>query len=149
MHAIDIASASGAITKARLTATPENFNQIPEVIKILDNFGRDNIRLVIRPVVSSGRALNNKLIPSDKFKDFEKFKKYAKVIKVETTDNEGKCGCGIDTIGIDPLGNIYPCTYFVHDPKYKMGDINNFNGLKEEKEFMKYNGICYARHLRK
>ena len=151
MKAIDLCSASGRLTKVRMTVTAQNFEQVPIMIRNLDKFKRNNIILVMRPVVVSGRAIKNKLqfgnIP---FSDLDKFKDLPQNIQIETTDNIGKCGCGIDTIAIDPKGDIYPCCYLVFNPKYKMGDMfNDFKNLQEHKEFVNFGGSCYARHIRK
>ena len=146
MKAIGIASESGALTKVRMTVTEENFQQIPEVISSLDAYGRENILLVMRPVVTRGRALANGLkFGGADFSELDGFG--ARHISVETTDNKGKCGCGVDTVAVDPKGDIYPCTYFASNPKYLMGNITGqFRGLSEHAEFAGFRGTCYARH---
>jgi MoaA/NifB/PqqE/SkfB family radical SAM enzyme len=150
MNAIDMASASGAKTKVRLTATDENFDQIPEIIEELDKYNRPNIQLVIRPIVPVGRAEENGLAMKTSFSEFEGLNGLAKVISVETTDNMGKCGCGVDTVAVNPNGEIFPCTYFVDRPKYKMGTIGgDLSKLIESEEFKNYDGTCYARHMEK
>lgn len=53
----------------------------------------------------------------------------------------------MNTVAIDPKGDIYPCTYVVHQKKYKMGNIENFEELVENEEFKSYKGSCYARTL--
>jgi uncharacterized protein len=150
LKAIDTASGFGAKTKVRLTATNENFNEIPALIDVLDGFGRENICLVMRPVLPAGRAQANGLSVNVPFSEFNKFADNAKFIEVETTDNMGKCGCGSSTIAVDPYGGIYPCTYFVSDEKYCMGNIEgDLNSMNELKEFVEFKGVCYARHLNK
>ncbi|MBI4447804.1 radical SAM protein [Candidatus Woesearchaeota archaeon] len=151
IKAIDMCSASGRLTKARITITQDNYGQLPEVIKLLDEYKRDNIKLVMRPVIDSGRAkINGIKTASPTFNGLEKFEKLAQTIKVETTDNIGKCGCGIDTISIDPTGDIYPCCYSVYNPQHKMGNIfMDFQKLKENPDFSNFRGNCYARHIKK
>jgi len=151
MNAIDICSKLGRTTKARMTVTNENLVQIPEVIKILDCCQRDNIRLVMRPVIDLGRAKRNELKFGDKpFGELDWYADEAEVIHVETTDNSGKCGCGLDTIAIDPKGDIYPCTYFTFDERYQMGNFfRGFREMGEHKEFQNFRGGCYARQRAK
>src|SRR3989339_242074 len=78
MRAIDVASKSGALTKARLTAMNDNFSDIPKVISALDAFGRKNIRLVIRPALCAGRAKKNDLRFDAGFGEFERLGNHAK-----------------------------------------------------------------------
>lgn len=148
IEAVNIASRTGAKTKVRLTVTDGNLSQLRSVIKKLDSFNRDNIELIIRPVISSGRAKNNNLTFSSDFLKLDKLNKFAKKIKVITTDNSGKCGCGVDTVAIDPAGDIYPCTYLVHNLLYKMGSIKKPEQLKENLEFKNFKQGCYARYLK-
>lgn len=150
-RAIGLASNSGRLTKVRMTVTEGNFGQVPEIINELDGYQKGNISLVMRPVIYSGRAKKNELMFGKKsYKDLDEFAKKAKFVKVETTDNLSKCGCGMDTIAIDPRGDIYPCCYMVFNPNYKMGNmIDNFKSLNEHSEFAKFGGICYARSLKK
>ncbi|MDO8507346.1 MAG: radical SAM protein [bacterium] len=146
MDAIKLVAGKGFVTKVRLTATNENVKQIPKVIEALSSLGNENIRLVIRPVVAKGRAKANDLKLDIDYKELESLKELSEVIIVETTDNEGKCGCGTDTIAIDPFGGIYPCTYFVFDENYKMGNIWDLpSKLTENEEFAGFKGACYAR----
>jgi len=147
IQAIKIASASGAVTKARFTATNGNLSTLPTVIRILDDLGDPSIKLVIRPILSKGRGLDNELTVDKDFEYFDQFADMAEMIEVETTDNTGKCGCGVDTVAIDPLGDIYPCTYFTRNPEYKMGHLKDFSDMTEHKDFKKFNGACYARSL--
>ena len=150
LRAIKIASTLGVLVKVRLTATDQNFEQITGVINVLDSLESPNIRLVIRPVLSAGRALKNDLKITHDLSEFDKFNYLSNAIKVETTDNSGKCGCGVDTITIDPFGDIYPCTYFVNMKEYRMGNIyQGFETLSENEEFKQFKGGCYARDLRK
>ena len=151
IKAIDLASASGRPTKVRLTVTSENYEQIPEVIERLDEYQRENIHLVMRPIIISGRAKDNHLnFGNINFSDLDKLAENTRFIHVETTDNQGKCGCGIDTIAINPIGEIYPCCYMVFTPEYKMGNMfDNYEGLKEHPSFVNFGGDCYARSLRK
>lgn len=132
--------------KVRLTATNENLKDIPKLINLLDSYNSSNISLVIRPVVSAGRAKENNLSFQ---KDYSILDEYDSTnIKIYTTDNEGKCGCGINTVAIDPVGNIYPCNYTVGNSKYLMGNIYDLNlSLYENEEFSNFTGKCYARHL--
>ncbi len=148
IKAIKLASSMGLKVKVRLTATTENVNRISEVIKILDELKNKNIKLVIRPILSVGRAKENNLGININYGELDKLKTEAKYIEVETTDNEGKCGCGIDTVAIDPQGDIYPCTYFVYKSEYKMGNITKIRNLNEQSEFKNFNGTCFARHAK-
>lgn len=147
LKAIDLCSSSGRTTKARMTVEKGNFYQVPEVINALDSLGRGNIRLVMRPVVVFGRAARNNLSFGEApFESLESFRDLAQNIEVETTDNKGKCGCGQDTIAIDPKGDIYPCTYFVFRPEYRMGSFfGDFKEMAEHEEFVNAEGGCYAR----
>lgn len=88
IKAIRLASSSGARTKVRLTATDDNFDQIPTVIRELEHLKTSNIELVIRPVVSSGRAKTNNLVFTHNFEELDEFAKNS-VLKIETTDNVG------------------------------------------------------------
>lgn len=146
-QAIELAAMYSDRVKARFTATQRNFDDIVGVIDLLDALDRPNIELIIRPVLKTGRALTNSLdidIPLDRYEDF---KHYAKKIKVETTDTAGKCGCGVDTLAIDPIGYIYPCTYFVYNKELRLGSIYEDVGkLNTVKQFEEYTGSCYARH---
>jgi MoaA/NifB/PqqE/SkfB family radical SAM enzyme len=146
-NAIDICSASGRTTKARMTVTSENADQIPKIIQLLDIYQRDNIHLVMRPVIELGRAKDNDLKFGERsFRDLDSYAELAEFTTVETTDNSGKCGCGIDTIAIDPKGDIYPCTYFTFDDRYRMGNFfSGFREMGEHKEFQNFGGGCYAR----
>ena len=148
INAIDLASSSGRLTKVRMTVTPENQSQIEEVAKFLDSYKRDNIRLVMRPIIASGRAKVNNLGFGPEFSGkLDSFDYNLNHVKIETTDNLGKCGCGIDTIALDPKGDIYPCCYMVFTPKFKIGNLlDDFENLRQHEEFVNFKGTCYARH---
>jgi len=148
MAAIGMAIYKKIPVKVRLTATDDNIRQIPELIKKLDAFGKKNITLVVRPVLPVGRAKENDLKMNIDYRKLDMFKKIANYIKVETTDTKGKCGCGINTVAIDPLGDIYPCTYFVFDNSRKIGNIAQRDPLREQMEFKKFKGMCFARGIK-
>lgn len=142
IKAIDLTSGLGKFTKARMTVTRENINQIPEIIKLLDSFGRDNISLVMRTALSAGRARDNRLgLGSDMIKKLQKFSSLAKIIKVSVTE---RCGYCLDSITVDPAGNVFPCCYFVFTDEYNMGKMSNPEALKTNKNFMNYKGKCFA-----
>lgn len=131
--------------KVRFTATDENFEDLPKLIKFLDTFQNENIELIIRPIVSSGRANDNNLVFSKDYSAFNSLN--SKIIKISTTDNNGKCGCGVNTVAISDQGNIYPCNYTVGNDQYLMGSIYDDVPLFEDEEFKNFKGNCYARHL--
>jgi len=148
MRAIDLCSASGRLTKVRMTVTPQNEDKIAEVLKELDNLGRDNIKLVMRPIITAGRARVNGIRFGENFSGEVKYGGIAKHVGIETTDNLGKCGCGVDTIAIDPKGDIYPCCYMVFTPRFLMGNmLDGFESIGQQQEFANYEGTCYARHM--
>jgi MoaA/NifB/PqqE/SkfB family radical SAM enzyme len=150
ISAIDTASLYGAFTKVRLTATDDNFDQIPSLINLLDSYKRGNIQLVIRPVISNGRAQKNKLNFQKDFESVSKLSKLAENINVEVPDNAGQCGCGVNTIAINPKGEIFPCTYFTSKPEFKMGDMTgDLDSLSEHPKFQSFGGVCFARSIRK
>lgn len=149
LAAIKLTAGLGLTTKVRLTATDDNMAQLEGVVETLDALNSTSIKLVIRPVVSRGRAKSNQLQVSTNFADLESLASLPNNITVETTDNQGKCGCGVDTVAIDPQGGIFPCTYFVFDEKYRMGQLQDDpSKLGEQSEFAAYTGGCYARHLK-
>ena len=41
------------------------------------------------------------------------------------------CGAGINTLGVSPSGDVYPCETFIGNDYWKLGDI--FNGINEHK----------------
>ena len=142
MNAIKLCSESGRITKARMSVMPGNYNQIPEVIKTLDSFQRDNIQLVLRAALDAGRAHTNKLsFGSDYVQKLRQFIPLAKSIKVSVTD---RCGYCLDSLTIDPKGDIYPCCYFVFNPEYKMGHMSDPKNLQTQPDFVNYTGKCFA-----
>jgi sulfatase maturation enzyme AslB (radical SAM superfamily) len=148
MAAIATASASGRLTKVRMTVSDGNVNTISTLIKHLDALDRSNITLVMRPAVPSGRALENHIGLSDAYAygALDAFKNEARVITVQTTDNMGKCGCGVDTVAIDPMGTLFPCTYFIFKPDYVMGRFGKIDlDLRRDVRFENYHGTCYAR----
>ena len=145
IRGIKIISSKRIRLKVRFTATDENFEDLPEIIKLLDSFQNENIELVIRPVVSSGRANNNNLLFSKDYSIFNSLN--SKIIKISTTDNSGKCGCGVNTVAINDQGNIYPCNYTIGNDYYLMGSIYDDVSLFEDEEFKNFKGNCYARHL--
>ncbi|MDO8517457.1 MAG: radical SAM/SPASM domain-containing protein [Nanoarchaeota archaeon] len=142
IKAIDLTSSLGRLTKARMTVTFENYKQIPKLIETLDKFERNNIKLVMRTALNTGRALKNKLsFGSDMIEPLQIYKEMAKNIGVSITD---RCGYCLDSISVDPVGDIYPCCYFVFNPEYKMGNISNPIGLEENPDFANYTGKCFA-----
>lgn len=146
IRGIKIISDRNIRLKVRFTATDKNFEDLPKLIELLDNFENKNIELVIRPIVSCGRANDNNLEFSKEYSVFNRLN--SKNIKISTTDNSGKCGCGVDTVAIDAEGNIYPCNYTIGNDHYLMGSIyDNDTLLYENKEFKEFSGNCYARHL--
>ena len=145
IRGIKIISSKKIRLKVRFTATDENFEDLPEIIKLLDSFQNENIELVIRPVVSCGRANNNNLLFSKDYSIFNSLN--SKIIKISTTDNSGKCGCGVNTVAINDQGNIYPCNYTIGNDYYLMGSIYDDVSLFEDEEFKNFKGNCYARHL--
>ena len=150
IKAIDLCSQTDRLVKVRMTVTPFNQNQIPEVINLLDGYKKENIHLVMRPVIDSGRAKDNDLSFGNDFSGkLPSYDHLAKYIRVETTYNQDKCGCGRDTVAINPQGEIFPCCYMVFNPKYKMGNITeNYKELQQNSEFTNFKGTCYARYLR-
>lgn len=146
INGINILSKYNVRTKIRFTATNENYQELPELINLLESMNNPNIELVIRPVVHTGRAKTNNLKFEHDYKLLDTFK--SDKIKISTTDNEGKCGCGVNTVAIDNYGDIYPCNYTVGNPNYYMGNLekNNYD-LEENEEFKNFTGKCYARHL--
>lgn len=145
IRGIKIISDKNIRLKIRFTATDQNFKDLPELINLLDSFQNENIELVIRPVVSSGRANDNNLVFLKDYKIFNSLN--AKIIKISTTDNSGKCGCGVNTVAINEQGNIYPCNYTIGNNQYLMGNIYDNDSLLENEEFKNFKGNCYARHL--
>lgn len=131
--------------KVRFTATDENFKDLGELIKLLESFNNENIELVIRPVVSTGRASTNNLSFQKDYSILNNL--HSNIIKISTTDNSGKCGCGVNTVAINDQGNIYPCNYTVGNNRYLMGSIYDEISLFENEEFKNFKGNCYARHL--
>lgn len=146
IRGINILSKYNVRTKIRFTATNENYQELPELISLLEGMSNPNIELVIRPVVHTGRAHINNLKFDQDYKILDTFK--SDKIKISTTDNEGKCGCGVNTVAIDNHGDIYPCNYTVGNHHYYMGNLEKCNyDLEENEEFKNFNGKCYARHL--
>jgi radical SAM protein with 4Fe4S-binding SPASM domain len=142
IKAIDLTSGLGRETKARMTVTPENYWCIPKVIETLDNLGRKNIKLVMRAALNVGRARDNSLSFRDDLVDeLKKFKSLAKNISVSITD---RCGYCLDSIAVDPVGDIFPCCYFVFNPEYKMGNISDPNKLITHSDFTNFKGKCFA-----
>ena len=148
MEGIKIISKHNIRLKVRFTATDDNYKDLEGLIKLLEGFNNPNIELVIRPVVVIGRAKDNGLIFTQDFKVLNNLK--SDKIKISTTDNSGKCGCGVNTVAIDSKGEIYPCNYTIGDENYLMGSLYDENvELFEQDDFKKYKGNCYARTLRK
>jgi sulfatase maturation enzyme AslB (radical SAM superfamily) len=148
IKAIELCAKTNRLVKVRMTVTPQNQEQVLGVIKTLEDYKSSNINLVMRPVISSGRAKTNGLSFGEDFNGLPSYTGLTDFIKVETTDNNGKCGCGFNTIAIDPLGEIFPCCYMVFKPEYKMGNfLDNFENLSQNQEFAKFSGTCYARHM--
>lgn len=145
MKGIKIISDRKIRLKVRFTATDENYEELPELISLLESFGNGNIELVIRPVVVTGRAKDNNLAFTKDYRIFNEL--HSDIIKISTTDNSGKCGCGVNTVAIDDLGDIYPCNYTVGNSHYLMGNIHDNTHLFEDEEFSSFKGNCYARHL--
>ncbi len=146
MGAISIILKENAKLKVRLTATDENFKDIQPLIDLLDTYDSENIDLVIRPVVNIGRAKENRLSFSRNYTILDGFK--SKKIRICTIDNEGKCGCGVNTVAIDPKGDIFPCNYTIGKQKFSMGNIFTEDvDIYENGEFKNFNGTCYARHM--
>ncbi len=148
INAIELSSQTGRKVKVRMTVMPDNLSQIPDVIKKLDSYQKENISLVMRPVIGSGRAKENGLGFNEDFsKKISINEGQSKYVKVETTDNRGKCGCGADTLAINPLGEIFPCCYMVFNPEYRMGNfLENFQNIQRNADFENFTGTCYARH---
>lgn len=42
-----------------------------------------------------------------------------------TENSASPCGAGIDTLGVTPSGDLYPCETFIGNQYWKLGDINN------------------------
>lgn len=145
IRGIKIISDKGIHLKVRFTATDENYQDLPELIELLESMGNSNIELVIRPVVSSGRAKDNNLVFSQDYKVLNNL--HSDIIKISTTDNSGKCGCGVNTVAISDKGGIYPCNYTVGNDNYLMGNIYDGITMYENEEFSSFKGNCYARHL--
>ena len=142
IKAIDLCSASRKLVKARMTVTPKNYNQIQTVINRLDKFERKNIKLIMRAALDKGRAHKNNLsFGNDFVKELEKFKKKSKFIDISITE---RCGYCLDSISVDPSGEIYPCCYFVFNPEYKMGNMFNPQKLERHPDFLNYTGKCFA-----
>ena len=147
MRGIKIVSARNIRLKVRYTVTDQNYKDLPILVKLLESFNNDKIELVIRPVVTCGRAKDNNLVFSKEYSLLNNLK--SDVIKISTTDNSGKCGCGVNTVAINDIGNIYPCNYTIGDNRYLMGNINEEVSLFENEEFKNYTGNCFARRLQK
>ena len=145
IRGINIISNKNIRLKVRFTATDENYEDLPKLIKLLESFNNKNIELVIRPVVTTGRAKDNNLVFSKDYSILNNLK--SNIIKISTTDNSGKCGCGVNTVAINEEGNIYPCNYTVGNDNYLMGNIFDNINLYEDQEFKNFKGNCYARHL--
>lgn len=146
MRGINILSKYNVRIKVRFTATDDNLKDLPELIKLLESMNNPHIELVIRPVVYTGRAQDNDLRFTHNYQELDNFR--SDKIKISTTDNEGKCGCGVDTVAIDDKGDIYPCNYTVGNKRYYMGNLEKSDyDLEENEEFKNFTGKCYARHL--
>lgn len=147
MTAIDAASASGATTKVRLTACDNNKDLLPEMVRILDSYRRSNIILVVRPVLSAGRAEKNGMRWSSDLKPLLSLEGTGKHVQIRTTDIHDPCTCGVRTVAVDPMGDIYPCTYLMKDRAWRIGGLSDPRALKEHPAFKSYKGQCYARSL--
>lgn len=148
MEGIKIISKHNIRLKIRFTATDENYQDLDGLIKLLESFDNPNMELVIRPVVPLGRAKDNELRFSQDFKVLNDLK--SDKIKISTTDNSGKCGCGVNTVAIDSKGDVYPCNYTIGNASYLMGSLYDEDiDLFEQDEFKNYKGNCYARTLQK
>lgn len=142
INAIDLVSQMGRIVKARMTVMPENYAQIPSMIETLDSLKNTNIKLVLRAALNTGRAETNSLgFGEDKIKELREFCNLPKFIKVSVTD---RCGYCLDSITVDPAGDVYSCCYFVFDPTHKMGNMFNPAELKANREFVNFTGKCIA-----
>ena len=148
MRGIKIISDYNLRLKVRFTATDENINDLEGLIKLLESFNNNKIELVIRPVVKCGRAISNNISFNHEFKKLNEY--HSDIIKISTTDNSGKCGCGVNTLAIDSKGDIYPCNYTIGNKNMLMGNLNQDNiELYENEDFKNYKGNCYARSLKK
>lgn len=148
MEGIKIISKHNIKLKIRYTVTNDNYKDLDGIIKLLESFNNPNIELVIRPVVVTGRAKENNLKFSQDYKVLNDLK--SDKIKISTTDNSGKCGCGVNTVAIDSKGEIYPCNYTIGNKDYLMGTLYDKDiDLFEQDEFKNYKGNCYARSLQK
>lgn len=145
MRGIEIIARKNIHLKVRFTATDENYLQLNDLVKLLESFNNKNIELVIRPIVVTGRAIDNGLKFSQDFSVLNKI--HSDIIRISTTDNSGKCGCGVNTVAINEKGNIYPCNYTVGNNHYLMGSIYDDFTMYENEEFSNFKGNCYARHL--
>lgn len=143
VKAIDLCSGLGNSTKARMTVTSENYSQIPEVIKTLDQFQRKDIKLIMRVALNTGRAYKNHLgFSYNLSSELKKYQSLAKFITVSITD---RCGYCLDSLTVDPKGDIYPCCYFTFNPEYKMGSMfDDPRKLRAQPEFASYTGKCFA-----
>ena len=145
MRGIEIISKRNIRLKVRFTATDENYTQLEDLVKLLESYNNKNIELVIRPVVVTGRAMDNGLQFSHDYSILNNL--HSNIIRISTTDNSGKCGCGVNTVAISEKGGIYPCNYTVGNDRYLMGNIYEDFTMYENDEFSNFKGNCYARHL--
>lgn len=148
VRAIDLCSAT-RLTKVRMTVTSDNFSQIPFIIQLLDQFGRNNIVLVMRPVRYTGRAIDNwPILSNGIIGDLDQFGDLSRFICVEKVNTPDKCGMGIDTIIVEPQGDIYPCYHVLYKPDYKMGNFfDDYLNLSVRMDFANYQGRCYVKEV--
>lgn len=146
LEAMKYSKAAGIPTFVRITVIPQNVDELPELIELLEKLEIDGIR--VRPFVSVGRGKENKkYIPSPQ--DFERAFTYLtqkrrhsglnlqllspsfaflfdKELNPDTFKPEFKgkgCTCGTELCAISPDGWLKACGYFSET----LGNVKNSN----------------------
>lgn len=126
----------------RGTFTAQNMN-LPETLKFYQNMGFKNVSL--EPVTSTEdrnyaikdehlKELKEQYVKSAKWMINEDIRFFHFNLEMDNplclTRRITGCGAGVEYMGVDPLGDLYPCHQFIENSQFKMGNV--FEGIHRE-----------------
>lgn len=133
IKAVKICLEAGLYTRVNTVINKSNVQDLPELIKYINNLKPDQHSFFYLTPVGRGKNMKNLMLSLEEWKEVEKIveksgreNKCIEKIRLQNVikNNEDDKKCRDDNCLILANGNVYHCVFFIYSP-YKLGNIYN------------------------
>lgn len=135
IKAVKICLEAGLYTRVNTVINKSNVQDLPELIKYINNLKPDQHSFFYLTPVGRGKNIKNLMLSLEEWKEVEKIveksgreNKCIEKIRLQNVikNNEDDKKCRDDNCLILANGDVYHCVFFIYSP-YKLGNIYNEN----------------------